>query len=58
MKSKENLESKPFNFEKTIEKAKPKSLRPMRSLVATRSFRPKTNVANFAMKAEEMTKRD
>ena len=58
MKSKENLESKPFNFDKAVEKAKPKSLRPMRSLVATRSFRPKTNVANFALKHEEEIKRD
>ncbi len=58
MKSKETIENKPFNFEKPLEKAKPKSLRPMRSLVASRSFRPKTNVANFATKAEEVVKRD
>ena len=59
MKTKENLESKVFNFEKPLQKdAKPKSLRPMRSLVATRSFKPKTTVANMVMKAEEIERRD
>lgn len=58
MKTKENLESKILNFERPILKAK-KSLRPMRSLVATRSFKPKTTVANMVMlKSEEMEKRD
>ena len=58
MKTKENLEVKPFNFEKPLEKAKPRSLRPMRSLVASRSFKPRTNVANMILKNEEMVKRD
>ena len=58
MKTKENLESKPFNFEKTLQKAKPNSLRPMRSLVATRRFKPKTNVASMIVKAEENVRRD
>jgi len=57
MKTKENLESKLLNFEKTLTKAKLKSLRPMRSLVATRSFKPKTTVAAMIVKAEEMEKR-
>jgi hypothetical protein len=54
MKTKENLESKPFNFEGALKKAKPKSLRPMRSIVATRSFKPKTQVAQMVMKTEEV----
>lgn len=58
MKTKENLESKPFNFEQTLKKAKLKSLRPMRSLVATRSFKPKTTVANMVLKTEEVERRD
>lgn len=58
MNTKENLESKVLIFEKPL-KVKPKSLRPMRSLVATRSFKPKTTVANMVMlKTEEMEKRD
>lgn len=58
MKTKEYLESKVFNFEKTLQKAKPQSLRPMRSLVAKRSFKPKTTVANMVLKADEVEKRD
>ncbi len=58
MKTKEQFESKPFNFEKPQDKTKPKSLRPMRSLVASRSFKPKTLVANMNLKTEELTKRD
>ncbi len=57
MKTKENLDSKPFNFEPALKKAKPKSLRPMRSLVATRSFKPKTTVANMILKTEEVATR-
>lgn len=57
MKTKENLESKILNFEKPLQ-AKPRSFRPMRSLVATRSLKPKTTVANMVMvKPEEMEKR-
>ncbi|MBA2406094.1 MAG: hypothetical protein H0V66_15065 [Bdellovibrionales bacterium] len=58
MKTKENLETKILNFEKTGLKAKPKSFRPMRSLVATRSLKPVTTVANMVMKAEEIERRD
>lgn len=58
MKTKENLETKAFSPEKTLEKTKLKSLRPMRSLVATRSFKPKTHVAHLVVKAELMEKRD
>lgn len=58
MNTKENHEFKVLIFEKPL-KVKPKSLRPMRSLVATRSFKPKTTVANMVMlKTEEMEKRD
>lgn len=52
MKTKENLDTKTLNFEKTIPKAKAKSLRPMRSLVATRSLKPKTIVATMNLKPE------
>ncbi len=58
MKTKEQVQTKPFNFEKPTDKSKPKSLRPMRSLIASRSFKPKTIVANMTMKAEEQNKRD
>lgn len=58
MKTKETLESKILNFEKPVLKFK-KSFRPMRSLVATRSFKPKTAVANMVMvKSEVIEKRD
>jgi hypothetical protein len=58
MKTKENLESsKPFTIEAAPQKAKPKSFRPMRSLVATRSFKPKTVVANMIVKMEETERR-
>jgi hypothetical protein len=57
MKTKENLETtKPFTFEKP-QKAKPRSLRPMRSMVAVRSLKPKTHVATMVLK-DEMEKRD
>jgi hypothetical protein len=58
MKSKEQFESKPFTFEKPQEKTKPKSLRPMRSLVASRSFKPKTLVASMPLKLEEQERRN
>lgn len=58
MKTKENFDSKVFSPEKTLTKTKLKSLRPMRSLVATRSLKPKTHVANLVMKAELTEKRD
>lgn len=59
MKTKENTEStKSFTLEAAAAKAKPKSsFRPMRSLVATRSFKPKTTVANMILKSEETEKR-
>jgi hypothetical protein len=57
MKTKENLETKTFTLEKPL-KSKPKSLRPMRSMVAVRSLKPKTHIANLTMKAEEMSKQD
>jgi hypothetical protein len=58
MSTKENLESKILAFEKPM-KMKPKSLRPMRSLLGTRSFKPKTTVANMILvKNEELVKRD
>jgi len=56
MKTKQNLDSKLLNFEKTFPKAKTKSLRPMRSLVATRSLKPMTVVATMNMKPETETR--
>jgi len=57
MKTKETFDSKPLNFETQIAKAKPKSLRPMRSLMASRSLKPRTIVANMILKFEETEKK-
>ncbi len=57
MKTKETVDSKLPSLEKLNTKAKPKqSLRPMRSMVAVRSFKPKT-VATMIVK-EELAARD
>lgn len=55
MRTKENLDPKSLRLEKvTPPAAKPKrSLRPMRSMVAVRSFKPRTAVAEFAVKSHE-----
>ena len=58
MKTKENIKAKVFIFEKPEQKSKPKSFRPMRSLIATRSMKPKTNVASLTVVAEELMRRD
>lgn len=56
MKTKETVDTKILSPEKL--KTKPKqSLRPMRSMVAVRSLKPKTTVATM-MKAEEMVERN
>lgn len=47
MKTKENTEQKNLTFDKNITDSKPKSLRPVRSMVAVRSLKPKTAVANL-----------
>lgn len=58
MKTKETVDTKFPSLEKMNSKAKPKqSLRPMRSMVAVRSLKPKT-VATMIVKAEELTARD
>jgi hypothetical protein len=54
MKNKEASENKAPQLPRPLPKAKPKSLRPMRSLVATRSMKPKTMVANLTMKPDEL----
>jgi hypothetical protein len=57
MKFKETLTENQFPKDATP-KAKPQSLRPMRSLVAVRSLKPKTAVANMVLaKSEETAKR-
>lgn len=56
MKTKETVDPKFLPVEKLNPKTKPKSLRPMRSMVAVRSLKPKTNVATLVMKEEEMTR--
>lgn len=47
MKTKETIDSKVLSPEKLTSKKKPRSLRPMRSMVAVRSLKPRTNVAAF-----------
>ncbi len=56
MKTKETLDPKFVQIEKMNLKTKPKSLRPMRSMVAVRSLKPKTGVAALS-KSEEMSDR-
>lgn len=51
MKTKETIDSKTFSPEKVAPKSKPKSLRPMRSMVAVRSLKPRT-VASLVVKSE------
>jgi hypothetical protein len=58
MKTKMPVDPKSFSLEKFAAKKKPKSLRPMRSMVAVRSLKPKTIVANMELKAEEMMERN
>ena len=56
MKNKTEVESKTLNFDRAAAvKAKAKqSLRPMRSMMAVRSLKPKTGVASLTlMKTEE-----
>lgn len=57
MKTKENVPTHFVNLEKLNAKTKPKSLRPMRSMVAVRSLKPKTGVATMIVKPEEMMER-
>ena len=53
MKTKENLDQKFIRPEKQPHIDKPRSLRPNRSMVAVRSLKPRTVVANMQLKAEE-----
>ncbi len=57
MKTKETLEPKFLPLEK-MQKTKPKSLRPMRSMVAVRSLKPRTAVATLVTKDEVELSRD
>lgn len=53
MKTKSTIPTKPTLAEKALgTKKKPKSLRPMRSMVALRSLKPKTVVATMKTEAE------
>jgi hypothetical protein len=56
MKTKETLDPKFLPVEKLNTKSKPKSLRPMRSMIAVRSLKPRTGVATLAVRNEEMTR--
>lgn len=58
MKTKETFDTKIISLEKLNQKTKPKSLRPMRSMVAVRSLKPKTTVATLSSKMEEQVARD
>lgn len=53
MKTKENVDPKFLPLEKLNNKTKPKSLRPMRSMVSVRSLKPKTGVAILVRNEEE-----
>ncbi|MGE3611624.1 MAG: hypothetical protein AB7I27_18690 [Bacteriovoracaceae bacterium] len=57
MNTKENVTTKIISPAQTP-KAKPKSLRPMRSMVAVRSLKPKTLVAHMPTKTEEIVERN
>lgn len=52
MKTKETVDPKFHPVENLNPKIKPKSLRPMRSMVAVRSLKPKTGVATMIVKSE------
>lgn len=55
MKNKTELDPKTLNFEKALNTKPKKSLRPARSMVATRSLKPKTGVATLLLiKTDEM----
>lgn len=58
MKTKENVPTQIVNLDKLNAKTKPKSLRPMRSMIAVRSLKPKTGVATMMVKPEEMAERN
>jgi hypothetical protein len=56
MKTKETLEPNFVALEKLNPQKKPKSLRPMRSMVAVRSLKPRTNVAAVQSRPESIEK--
>ena len=58
MKTKENVDTRILNLDKLNTKTKPKSLRPMRSMVAVRSCKPQTTVATMVVKSEQMLERN
>jgi hypothetical protein len=59
MKTKETIDTTTVSLEKLNTKTKPKSLRPMRSMVAVRSLKPKAIVATMtATKSEELQERN
>lgn len=55
MKTRENVESRIVAQGPLKVKAKAKSLRPMRSMVAVRSLKPRTAVATMNLKSEEVS---
>lgn len=57
MKTKQTVPTKSLSEKDLAPKAKLKSLRPMRSLVATRSFKPRTTVAGIMVKEETSTEK-
>lgn len=61
MKTKENLDSKNLPNDQTLLKGevkKDKSLRPMRSMMAVRSLRPRTMTVSVLTKHEVMSERN
>lgn len=57
MKTKDTVDTKIASLDKITLKKKPKSLRPMRSMVAVRSLKPKATVATMIVKSDEMVER-
>lgn len=59
MKTKKTIETPHVVLDKTLQEKKTKSLRPMRSLMAVRSLRPKTTVAVMNLqKTQEVAERN
>jgi hypothetical protein len=58
MKTKQFFDTKNVQQDNINSKSKPKSFKPMRSMVALRSLKPKTAVANFSYDKEQSQQED
>ncbi len=52
--NKDSVDKTHISYDQAAVKAKPKSLRPTRSLMAVRSLKPKTAVAKMNLKSAEV----